>query len=134
MEIIIGVAVFVFFAMMIAGKLIGPPKPQEMTVEAMLNRIYSESNWIIRYQKLDFNARESSGIKKQYLDKEKYINDLQNEIINNFKKGGASFMEPVVTRQIYLIRNGTPVSDANILALQEIIAADPTFSEKLKNL
>lgn len=43
-------------------------------------------------------------------------------------------MEPVVLRQLELIKLGTPVDHANVVALSEVLEKDPSLGEKLKNI
>lgn len=69
MEIFILVAVLGVFTLIAAGAIIGPPKPKDMQFETMLQRIYTESLWIIKYNNLNYDAREGAGIKKQYQGK-----------------------------------------------------------------
>ena len=59
---------------------------------------------------------------------------MQDEILKRIRNEGSDFMEPVVLRQLELIKLGTPVDHANVVALSEVLEKDPSLGEKLKNI
>lgn len=65
MEIIIGI-ILVFVALIVIGKIKGPPKPASMSTEAILARLQSERAWVERYKALPYENQQSAGIKKGY--------------------------------------------------------------------
>ena len=55
MEIIIGL-ILAFVALIVIGKIKGPPDPAAMSFEAILARMQSEGAWIERYKALPYET------------------------------------------------------------------------------
>jgi hypothetical protein len=125
MEIIIGL-IFAFVALVVIGKIKGPPDPATMSFEAILARMQSEGAWIERYKALPYENQQGAGIKKQYEGKKLYIMQLNLEFMKrglemSGKKSDETLI-PVLQRSIELMKNGMSEEEAQKKATEEFVA------------
>lgn len=125
MEIIIGIILAVA-ALILIGKIKGPPDPASMSIEAILARIQSEGAWIERYKALPYENQQGAGIKKQYKGKELYMMQLNLEFMKrdlemSGKKSDETLI-PIMQRTIELMKNGMSEEEARKKAIEEFIA------------
>jgi len=125
MEIVIGI-VLAFVALIIIGKIKGPPDPASMSIEAILARMQSEGAWIERYKSLPYENQQGTGIKKQYEGKKLYVMQLNLEFMKkglemSGKKSDETLI-PVLQRSIELMKNGMSEEEAQKQATAEFIA------------
>ncbi|MBU1931990.1 hypothetical protein KJ965_04815 [Patescibacteria group bacterium] len=124
MEIAIGI-ILAIVALVLFGKLKGPPDPASMSIEALLGRMQSEGSWIERYKSLPYDNQQGTGIKKQYEDKKLYVMQLQVEIlkrglIESGKKPEETLI-PIMQRRIELMRSGMSEEEAGNQATNEFV-------------
>lgn len=134
MEIIIGIIVL-FVALIIFGKIKGPPDPASMPIEALLGRMQSEGSWIERYKSLPYENQQGAGIKKQYEGKKLYVMQLNLEFMKRgLEMSGKKPEEtliPALQRSIELMKNGMSEEDAQKQATAEFVAKrDAASSER----
>ena len=120
MEIVIGIIV-AFVALIIFGKMKGPPEPGSMSIEGLLGRMQSEGTWIQRYKSLPYENQQGAGIKKQYEDKKLYVMQLQLELMKRGTDKDQETLIPVLQRAIELMRNGMGEEEAQALATNEYV-------------
>ena len=125
MEIIIGL-ILAFVALIVIGKIKGPPDPATMSFEAILARRQSEGAWIERYKALPYENQQGAGIKKQYEGKKLYIMQLNLEFMKrglemSGKKSDETLI-PVLQRSIELMKNGMSEEEAQKKATDEFVA------------
>jgi hypothetical protein len=125
MEIIIGL-ILAFVALIVVGKIKGPPDPATMSFEAILARMQSEGAWIERYKALPYENQQGAGIKKQYEGKKLYIMQLNLEFMKrglemSGKKSDETLI-PVLQRSIELMKNGMSEEEAQKKATEEFVA------------
>ena len=125
MEIVIGI-ILVFVALIVIGKIKGPPDPASMSIEAILARMQSEGAWIERYKALPYENQQGTGIKKQYEGKELYMMQLNLEFMKrdlemSGKKSDETLI-PVLQRSIELMKNGMSEEEARKKAIEEFVA------------
>lgn len=125
MEIIIGL-ILAFVALIVIGKIKGPPDPVTMSFEAILARMQSEGAWIERYKALPYENQQGAGIKKQYEGKKLYIMQLNLELMKrglemSGKKSDETLI-PVLQRSIELMKNGMSEEEAQKKATEEFVA------------
>ncbi|RHW22639.1 hypothetical protein [Pseudomonas jilinensis] len=123
--IVVG-GILVFFVLIVLGHAKGAPKPESMSIEAILGRIQSEEAWIRRYKSLPFSNQQGSGIKKQYEGKKLYIMELQLEfmrrgLVAQGKDIEKETMVPIMRRAIELMRSGMDEDAAQSQASAEYI-------------
>ena len=125
MEIIIGL-ILAFVALIVIGKIKGPPDPATMSFEAILARMQSEGSWIERYKALPYENQQGAGIKKQYEGKKLYIMQLNLEFMKRgLEMSGKKLDEtliPVLQRSIELMKNGMSEEEAQKKATEEFVA------------
>jgi hypothetical protein len=125
MEIIIGI-ILAFVALIVIGKIKGPPDPASMSIEAIGARMQSEGAWIERYGTLPYEYQQGAGIKKQYEGKKLYIMQLNLEFIKRgLEMSGEKSDEtliPVLQRSIELMKNGMGEEEAQKKAAEEFVA------------
>lgn len=124
MEIVIGIIV-VFVALIIFGKIKGPPDPASMTIEGLIGRMQSEESWIEKYNALPYDNQQGAGLKKQYEDKELYVTQLKLEfmkrdLVASGKKPEETLI-PVIQRSIELMKTGMSKEDARKQAYTEFL-------------
>lgn len=125
MEIIIGL-ILAFVALIVIGKIKGPPDPATMSFEAILARMQSEGAWIERYKALPYENQQGADIKKQYEGKKLYIMQLNLEFMKrglemSGKKSDETLI-PVLQRSIELMKNGMSEEEAQKKATEEFVA------------
>jgi hypothetical protein len=125
MEIIIGL-ILAFVAIIVIGKIKGPPDPATMSLEAILARMQSEGAWIERYKALPYEYQQGAGIKKQYEGKKLYIMQLNLEFMKrglemSGKKSDETLIS-VLQRSIELMKNGMSQEEAQKKATEEFVA------------
>ena len=120
MEIVIGIIV-AFVALVIFGKIKGPPDPTTMSIEGLLGRMQSEGAWIQRYKSLPYENQQGAGIKKQYEDKKLYVMQLQLELMKRGTDKDQETLIPVLQRAIELMRNGMSEKEALAQATNEYV-------------
>jgi hypothetical protein len=125
MEIVIGI-ILAFVALIVIGKIKGPPDPASMSIEAILARIQSEGAWMERYKALPYENRQGTGIKKQYEGKKLYVIQLNLEFMKrglemSGKKSDETLI-PVLQRSIELMKNGMSEEEAQKKATEEFVA------------
>ena len=134
MEIVIGI-ILAFVALIIFGRIKGPPDPATMSIEAILARMQSEGSWIERYKSLPYEKQQGAGIKKQYEGKKLYVMQLNLEFMKrglemSGKKSDETLI-PVLQRSIELMKNGMSEEDAQKQATTEfIVKRDAALSEQ----
>lgn len=125
MEIVI-VLILAFVALIVIGRIKGPPDSATMSIEAILARMQSEGAWIERYKALPYENQQGAGIKKQYEGKKLYIIKLNLEFMKkglemSGKKSDETLI-PVLQRSIELIKNGMSEEEAQKRATEEFVA------------
>jgi hypothetical protein len=125
MEIIIGL-ILAFVAIIVIGKIKGPPDPATMSLEAILARMQSEGAWIERYKALPYEYQQGAGIKKQYEGKKLYIMQLNLEFMKrglemSGKKSDETLIS-VLQRSIELMKSGMSQEEAQKKATEEFVA------------
>lgn len=125
MEIIVGLFI-VFVALIVIGKIKGPPEPATMSIEAILARMQSEGAWVERYKALPYENQQGAGIKKQYEGKKLYIMQLNLEFMKrglemSGKKSDETLI-PVLQRSIELMKTGMSEEEAQKMATEEFVA------------
>ena len=125
MEIVIGI-IAVFAAIIIFGKIKGPPEPASLSIEALLARMQSEGSWIERYKSLPYENQQGAGLKNQYEGKKLYVMQLNLEFMKRgLEMSGKKSEEtliPVLQRSIELIKNGMSEEEAQKQATAEFVA------------
>lgn len=120
MEIVIGIVV-AFVALIIFGKIKGPPEPDSMSIEGLLGRMQSEGAWIQRYKSLPYENQQGAGITKQYEGKKLYVMQLQLELMKRGTDKDQETLIPVLQRAIELMRNGMGEEEAQAQATNECV-------------
>lgn len=125
MEIIIGI-ILAFVALIVIGKIKGPPEPTSMSIEAILARLQSEGVWMERYKALPYENQQGAGIKKQYEGKNLYMMQLNLEFMKrglemSGKKADETLI-PILQRSIELMKNGMSEEEAQKKATEEFVA------------
>lgn len=125
MEIIVGLFL-VFVALIVIGKIKGPPDPATMSIEAILARMQSEGAWVERYKALPYENQQGAGIKKQYEGKKLYMMQLNLEFMKrglemSGKKSDETLI-PVLQRSIELMKTGMSEEEAQKKATEEFVA------------
>jgi len=120
-EIVVGIVVLVILVLVV-GKLIGAPQPQQMSDEHIAGRLQSEQAWIERYMELPYENRMGEGIKKQHEGKKLYVMELTLELARRHSGTDKSLI-PVLQRTLELVRSGMDEEKAKQQALAEFLAA-----------
>jgi hypothetical protein len=124
--VIVG-GILVFFVLVALGHAKGAPKPETMSIQALLGRMQSEEAWIRKYKSLPFNNQQGSGIKKQFEGKKLYVMELQLELMKRGLEAQGKDIEketmiPIMRRTIELMRAGIDEDTASNQASAEFVA------------
>lgn len=104
--------------LIVAGKVIGAPKPSTLSDQGILARLQSEQDWINRFAKLPLENRLGPGIQKQYRDKNLYIMELRLELARRHSQSDTTLV-PVLQRVLELMRSGVEEEEAQKMAMKE---------------
>jgi hypothetical protein len=121
-EIIVGIVV-VFILLIVIGKMIGAPDPASMSEAAILQRLHTEGSWISKYLSQPIQSQQSESLKKMYVEKTAYIENLKRELNKRQMARGVQAvqteLEPIMQRTAALMKEGKSETEANALALKE---------------